>query len=364
MKEAIRKPMPKPKEIVVPGKAPMLFYKPEKYCQGLSLRKTQAAIQELRNVFQKRLCQNLSLVRASAPLFVEAGTGINDDLNGIERKASFTAKVDSTVLEVPNSLAKWKRMALAKYGFNSGEGIWTDMNAIRPDEQLTNIHSIYVDQWDWERVMIPEDRTIGFLQHIVKRIYGAMKDTEEIICNAFDIPPTLRADKIAFVTTEEAEERYPNLSRKEREHALAEMYGAVFLIGIGAALKDGEPHDGRAPDYDDWITATDRGKGLNGDILVWNPVLETSLELSSMGIRVDKDSLVEQLRIRNATDRLELSFHQMLMNDELPQTVGGGIGQSRYCMQVLRKAHIGEVQSSYWPKEMREEVAKHNIHLL
>lgn len=333
----------------------MKLFVPEGYRTTLELRRTEEAIPRIKSFFERSLAENLRLERASAPLFVRKGRGINDDLNGVERKVTFGIMDGEMEVEVPNSLAKWKRMALARYGLGHGEGIWTDGNYIRPDEPLDNLHSAYVDQWDWERVMNRAERTVEFLVSVVDAIYEAMKRVERMIEDRYGIAPVL-PQKISYVTTHELEEIHPHLSRKERESAAAKEAGALFLMKIGWPLKDGKPHDGRAPDYDDWE--------LNGDILVWNPVLEAGFELSSMGIRVDKDSLVSQLREAGAMDRLELEFHRMLMDNQLPLSVGGGIGQSRLCMFLLRKAHIGEVQASEWPEEMLLELERRGIKLL
>ena len=331
----------------------------------LDLRQTEKAIRTIKEFFQTNLAEALSLSRVSAPLFVLADTGINDNLNGVERPVSFPIKgMNERRAEIVQSLAKWKRMALADYGFNVGEGLYTDMNAIRPDEVLDEIHSIYVDQWDWERVMRPDERNLNFLCWVVERIYEVICRTEQYIAAIHPcIKPTL-PDKIRFVHSVELEKRWPDLPPRERENQIAKELGAVFIIGIGAKLSNGEPHDGRAPDYDDWITPTERGPGLNGDIFVWNPVLNRGFELSSMGIRVNADTLKQQLAIRGAEDRLNLLFHKRLLAGELPQTIGGGIGQSRLCMFFLRKAHVGEVQSSIWPEESRDELRRRGIVLL
>ena len=339
---------------------------PKGYKPLLDLKETEKAIKLTKDVFELNLSSELKLRRVTAPLFVLKGTGINDDLNGVERKVSFPIKdMDEHVAEVVNSLAKWKRMALADYNIQQGYGIYTDMNAIRPDEELDNLHSLYVDQWDWERVMQPSERNLDFLKFIVRRIYEAIKRTEYVIFEHFkQITPVL-PDNITFVHTEEMQKTYPDLSPKERETKYAEKYGAIFVIGIGGVLPDGKKHDGRAPDYDDWNTQTINSfKGLNGDIILWNPVLNMAFEVSSMGIRVDKNSLLEQLSIEGAEDRKELLFHKRLLNDELPQSVGGGIGQSRLCMFLLRKAHIGEIQSTIWPKDMIDECSRNNIFLV
>jgi aspartate--ammonia ligase len=331
----------------------------------LDLRQTERAIRTIKEFFQTNLADALNLLRVSAPLFVLADTGINDNLNGVERPISFPIKgMNDRRAEIVQSLAKWKRMALADYGFKVDEGIYTDMNAIRPDEMLDDIHSIYVDQWDWERVMRPDQRNLSFLCWIVERIYEVIRRTEHHIAS---IHPTIRPtlpDKIQFVHSIELEKRWPDLTPRERENQIAKELGAVFIIGIGAKLTNGDPHDGRAPDYDDWITPTDRGPGLNGDIFVWNTILNRGFELSSMGIRVNADTLRQQLAIRGAENRLTLLFHRRLLANELPQTVGGGIGQSRLCMFFLRKAHVGEVQCSIWPEEMRLELKRQNVSLL
>lgn len=331
----------------------------------LDLRQTEKAIRTVKEFFQTNLADALNLLRVSAPLFVLADTGINDNLNGVERPVSFPIKsMNERRAEVVQSLAKWKRMALADYGFGPGEGLYTDMNAMRPDEVLDDIHSIYVDQWDWERVMRPEERSLSFLYWVVDRIYEVIWRTEQHIAAIHPcIKPSL-PDKIQFVHSTELEKRWPDISPRQRENQIAKELGAVFIIGIGAKLSNGEPHDGRAPDYDDWITPTERGPGLNGDIFVWNPVLNRGFELSSMGIRVNAETLKQQLAIRGAEDRLNLLFHKRLLSGELPQTVGGGIGQSRLCMFFLRKAHVGEVQASIWPEEMREQLKRQNIVLL
>lgn len=342
-----------------------MAYQSFTYRPLLDLRETERAIRKIKEFFQIHLAEALCLQRVSAPLFVLADTGINDNLNGIERPVSFPIKgLNDQRAEIVQSLAKWKRMALADYGFAPGEGIYTDMNAIRPDEVLDDIHSIYVDQWDWERVMLPEQRTLSFLREIVEKIYGVICRTEQYISSEYTAIRPALPSRIEFVHTAELYRRFPDLSPREREDRICREYGAVFLIGIGAALPDGKPHDGRAPDYDDWITPTELGPGLNGDIFVWNPVLERSFELSSMGIRVNAESLRQQLSVRGCEDRLKLMFHGRLLAGELPQTIGGGLGQSRLCMFFLRKAHVGEVQASIWPEAMREELKKRNIVLL
>jgi aspartate--ammonia ligase len=294
------------------------------------------------------------------------GTGINDDLNGIERPVAFPVKeLDDRVAEIVQSLAKWKRMALADLEIDPGYGIYTDMNAIRPDEELTNIHSLYVDQWDWEKIIVTDERNLDFLKKVVRKIYTVLLRAEfHVYENYPQIKPIL-PEEITFIHTEELEAKYPNLSSKDRENAIAKEFGAVFIIGIGGELPSGKIHDGRAPDYDDWTTETVNGyKGLNGDIVIWNPVLQSSFEISSMGIRVDKEVLLHQLKLTNTENRKELLWHKRLLNDEFPLSIGGGIGQSRICMYFLRKAHIGEIQSSIWPDEMYAQCRKHNIHLV
>jgi aspartate--ammonia ligase len=339
---------------------------PKNYKSQLDLNQTEKAIKLVKDTFQQQLSAELNLRRVTAPLFVLKGTGINDDLNGTERKVAFPIKdMDDSFAEVVNSLAKWKRMALADYCIPHGNGIYTDMNAIRPDEEFSNIHSLYVDQWDWERVIAQKDRTVDFLKYIVRKIYEALKRTEYVVYENYNsIKPFLPHD-ITFLHTEELLREYPHLPPREREHEAAKKYGAIFVIGIGGMLANGEQHDGRAPDYDDWTTETINGfKGLNGDIILWNPVLETAFEISSMGIRVDKDALLRQLDICGVPERTEMQFHKRLINNELPLSIGGGIGQSRICMFYLRKAHIGEVQASIWPADLLEQCRKNNIFLL
>lgn len=330
----------------------------------LDLRQTERAIRAIKEYFQTNLAEALNLLRVSAPLFVLADTGLNDNLNGIEQPVSFAIKgMGGQRAEIVQSLAKWKRMALADYGFGPGEGLYTDMNAIRPDEVIDPVHSIYVDQWDWERVMGAGERNLEFLCDIVERIYNVIVRTDRHMCEKYGFEAML-PEKIHFIHTRELAERYPDLSRREREHAITQKYRAVFIIGIGADLPDGQPHDGRAPDYDDWTTPSPRGPGLNGDIFVWNSVLGQSFELSSMGIRVDAASLKRQLAIRGMEERLGLPFHKRLLAGELPQTIGGGLGQSRLCMLFLRKQHIGEVQCSIWPAEMRRALQREGATLL
>jgi aspartate--ammonia ligase len=344
----------------------MKLFIPENYRSVLDVNQTEKAIKLVKDYFQQDLSSELRLRRITAPLFVKKGTGINDDLNGIERPVSFPIKeLDDSVAEIVQSLAKWKRLALADLNVEKGYGIYTDMNAIRPDEELSNIHSLYVDQWDWERVMSREERNLDFLKYIVCKIFSVLKRTEYQVFEHYpEIKPML-PEEITFIHTEELLERYPNLTVKERENAAAKQYGAIFIIGIGGYMPNGEIHDGRAPDYDDWTTPTVNGfNGLNGDIVIWNPVLQSAFEISSMGIRVDADALIKQLDIRGLSDRKNLMWHQKLLNGELPLSFGGGIGQSRLCMYFLRKAHIGEIQSSIWPDEMIDICSRNNIFLL
>ena len=339
---------------------------PKNYDPILSLKETERAIKMVKDFFESNLAAELKLRRVTAPLFVQRGTGINDDLNGIERPVSFEVKdMEGTVAEIVHSLAKWKRMMLADYEIANSYGLYTDMNALRPDEELDNIHSIYVDQWDWEKILLPADRNLSYLKAIVRRIYSVIKRTEFIVYeNHPEIIPSL-PDDIYFIHAEELLERYPDLNPKEREHEIAREYKAVFIIGIGSELANGTAHDGRAPDYDDWSTETEKGfKGLNGDIVVWNPILEIAFELSSMGIRVDKSALLKQLEIQGKNERKELLFHKRLLAGEYPESVGGGIGQSRLCMYFLRKAHIGEVQASLWPGQMHDHCRKSGIILM
>ena len=328
----------------------------EKYVSKLDVLETQKAIRLLRHKFEENLCNALNLTRASAPLFVTKGSGLNDDLNGVERPVSFDILQTGEVVEVVHSLAKWKRQALKKYGFAMHSGLYTDMNAIRRDEICDNIHSLYVDQWDWEKVISKEDRNEQYLKDTVKSIYTAFLNTADLIEKEYPVLKNYFPKEITFISTLELEEMYPDLSPKERENAISEKYGAVFLMKIGSKLKSGKKHDGRAPDYDDW--------NLNGDILIYNRVTKASFEISSMGIRVDKESLLYQLKEENAEDRLNLPFHKALINGELPYTIGGGIGQSRLCMLLLQKAHIGEVHCSVWPKEEIEKCKEQGIELL
>lgn len=339
---------------------------PTGYEPLMDVKQTEKAIKLVKDTFQQNLSSELKLRRITAPLFVMKGTGINDDLSGTERAVSFPVKhMGDAHAELVHSLAKWKRMMLADLEIPHSYGIYTDMNAIRADEDLDNIHSLYVDQWDWERHISDSERNLAFLKQIVRKIFEAMKRTEYLIHEAFpNILPTL-PDEITFIHTEELLKRYPTLSPSQREYAITKEHGAVFLIGIGHRLSDGQKHDNRAPDYDDWITESEIGmNGLNGDLLVWNDILERSFELSSMGIRVNRDSLLKQLEIENCTNRTELYWHQRLLNNEMPLSIGGGIGQSRLCMYYLKKAHIGEVQASVWDTEMIEKCKAANIFLL
>ena len=328
----------------------------EGYRSTLSLRETQKAIKFVKDTFQKDLKNALGLERISAPLFVEKGSGINDDLNGVERKVEFDIKESGQYAEVVQSLAKWKRMALKEYGFSVGEGLYTDMSAIRRDDDMDNLHSIYVDQWDWEKVISREDRTVEYLKDTVRKIVSAVYDTK---CAVRKLYPTLKNEiekDVFFITSQELEDMYPALTSKEREAAIVKEHKTVFIIGIGYELKSGKKHDGRAPDYDDWT--------LNGDLLFWCDVLDMPIEISSMGIRVDADALKTQLAHAGAEDRMKYPYHKGIASGELPLTVGGGIGQSRLCLLLLEKLHVGEVQSSIWPEETRKELAARGINLL
>jgi len=329
---------------------------PKDYNPVLNLRDTEIAIKLVKDFFERELARALNLTRVSAPIMVTPESGLNDNLNGVERPVAFDVLETGRQVEIVHSLAKWKRQALKTYGFQSGEGLYTDMNAIRRDEITDNIHSIFVDQWDWERIMAPGERNEEFLRAIVQRIYMTFRKTEGYVCAHYPhIKPEL-PDEITFVTTQELEDRYPDLTPREREYRAARKYGAVFLMQVGGELKSGAIHDGRAPDYDDW--------NLNGDILLYDPLLDVSLEVSSMGIRVDPEALRRQLKIRGCEERAELPFQKALLAGELPQTIGGGIGQSRMCVYFLRKAHVGEVQASIWPEEVQEACRKANIPLL
>ena len=339
---------------------------PRGYRPLLGVKETEHAIKALKDFIEMNLATELNLTRVTAPLFVKGGTGINDDLNGIEKPVAFAVKDMAGVrAEIVQSLAKWKRMMLGELGFESGYGLYTDMNALRPDETLDNTHSIYVDQWDWERVITPAERNLEFLEKIVRKLYSILKRAEHFTFERHSaIHPALPAD-ITFIHAEELRARFPGLSPKQREHRLLRECGAAFILGIGGELADGTIHDGRAPDYDDWSTPTGKGRrGLNGDIFVWNPVLRTAFELSSMGIRVDKPTLRRQLKIRGCPGRIHLLWHRKLLNNEMPLSIGGGIGQSRLCMYFLRKAHVGEIQASLWPDEMVNTCRRHHIPLL
>lgn len=331
--------------------------KPIDYKPLLSTMKTEQGIKLIKDFFQQNISTELRLRRVTAPLFVLKGLGINDDLNGVERPVTFPIKdLGDAKAEVVHSLAKWKRLTLAEYKIEPGYGIYTDMNAIRADEELDNLHSLYVDQWDWEAVITDKQRTIPFLKNVVERIYAAIRRTEFLACETYPELKPFLPEKITFIHSQELLNLYPTLTPKEREDEICRKYGAVFIIGIGGKLSDGKKHDGRAPDYDDWSTMGDNGlAGLNGDILIWYPVLNRSFELSSMGIRVDKSALLKQLELEGKEDRMELYFHKKLLNGELPLSIGGGIGQSRLCMVMLHKAHIGEIQASIWPEDMRKE---------
>ena len=329
---------------------------PSSYDRKMSIRETELGVKTIKDMFEKKLAEALRLERVSAPLFVKSGTGLNDNLNGIERPVAFDLlEQPGSVYEIVHSLAKWKRMALRDYGFSAGEGLYTDMNAIRRDEMTDNLHSIYVDQWDWELVIEKKDRNDAFLRDIVRKIYSVVKAAENEVSERFGTKKKL-PDEISFFSTFELEERYPDLTGKQREHAIAKEYGAVFISQIGGKLKNGGKHDGRAPDYDDWT--------LNGDIVLYYPLLDCPFEISSMGIRVDEEALLSQLREEGCLDRAELPFQKALLEGNLPYTIGGGIGQSRLCMFLLDCAHIGEVQSSVWPAADVEICREHGIKLL
>ncbi|MCI6550673.1 MAG: aspartate--ammonia ligase [Prevotella sp.] len=339
---------------------------PVGYKALLDMRQTEQGIKLIKEFFQQNLSTELRLRRVTAPLFVLKGLGINDDLNGIERPVTFPIKdLGDAQAEVVHSLAKWKRLTLAEYEIEPGYGVYTDMNAIRADEELDNLHSLYVDQWDWEAVITREQRTLAFLKDIVRRIYAAILRTEYLACETYPQLRPFLPHEIHFVHSEDLLRMYPDKTPKEREDAICEKYGAVFLIGIGGRLSNGEKHDGRAPDYDDWSTVAENGQaGLNGDILIWYPVLGRSFELSSMGIRVDREALLRQLKIEGMEEREKLYFHQQLLNGRLPLSIGGGIGQSRLSMVMLHKAHIGEIQASIWPDDMREECERLGMPLI
>ena len=339
---------------------------PKKYKLKLLPETTEIAIKEIKNHFQELLFERLNLRRVTAPLFVETGTGINDDLNGVEKPVSFNVSaMGGRKMEIVHSLAKWKRVKLAEYDIAPGYGLYTDMNAIRADEELDNLHSLYVDQWDWERTITESDRNIEFLKYIVRTIYGCIRDLESMIYRQFPhIEPRL-PEEITFIHSEELRRQYPDLSAKQRETEAARHFGAVFIIGIGAPLGDGEPHDLRSPDYDDWSSPNSDGfLGLNGDIIVWDSVLGCPIELSSMGIRVDKDAMLRQLESKGCAERANLWFHRQLLDGKLPLSIGGGIGQSRLCMFLLQKAHIGEVQTSVWPEDQIKACADAGIPII
>ena len=330
---------------------------PEKYKSSVDLYRTQVLIKEIKDYFQINLANNLNLKRVSAPLFVSAKSGLNDNLNGVEKPVSFNLpEADNEKMEIVHSLAKWKRYALMKYKFNVHEGLYTDMNAIRASEIPDNTHSFYVDQWDWELIINKEDRNVNYLKHTVEIIYRTLKSLDEYLCSLIPTRRKLLANQITFLTSQELLDRYPDKDAKERERLAVKEYGSVFLSQIGTILSNGQKHDNRAPDYDDWL--------LNGDILVYDPVLDDVLELSSMGIRVDSNRLNEQLKQSGNLDRLKYDYHRMLLDGKLPLTIGGGIGQSRLCMFFLQKAHIGEVQVSYWPEDQRKILANKGIQLL
>jgi aspartate--ammonia ligase len=340
--------------------------KPKNYKAELDLKQTEQGIKLIKDFFQQNLSTELRLRRVTAPLFVLKGLGINDDLNGVERAVTFPIKdLGDQLAEVVHSLAKWKRLTLSEYKIEQGYGIYTDMNAIRADEELDNLHSLYVDQWDWEAVMAKDERNIEFLKSIVRRIYCTILRTEYLTCETYPQLKPFLPREIHFVHSEELIQMYPGKTPKEREDAIAKKYGAVFIMGIGGKLSDGKKHDGRAPDYDDWTTPNSDGfLGLNGDILIWYPILDRSIELSSMGIRVDKEALLRQLALEGKEERKELYFHKRLLEDKLPQSIGGGIGQSRLCMVLLHKAHVGEIQASIWPEEQRQECKKYGMYLI
>lgn len=337
---------------------------PESYKPTIVPEMSEDALKLIKDQFENDFSSALRLRRVTAPLFVAADTGINDNLNGIERPVSFGIKcMNDKKCEIVHSLAKWKRMKLGAYRIMPGYGLYTDMNALRPDEEeLDNLHSVYVDQWDWEKTIRPEDRNLKYLRKTVKTIYSVLKDMEEFVYKRFPHITPVLPDTITFIQSEDLLKEYPDLTPQERENKAAEKYGAIFIIGIGGALSNGVKHDGRAPDYDDWSTPTDDGYfGLNGDIIFWNPILKRSFEISSMGIRVDKAALLRQLEITGTMDRAELVFHKAILEDKIPLSIGGGIGQSRLCMFLLRMAHIGESQSSIWPEDVIKKCAENNI---
>ena len=330
---------------------------PKKYQASLDTKETEIAIKLIKDTFEKKLAEALNLTRVSAPLFVRPETGLNDNLNGVERPVSFDVKgIDGGSVEIVQSLAKWKRMALHKYNFALNTGLYTDMNAIRRDEDLDNLHSIYVDQWDWEKAIAKTDRTVDYLKNTVRQIYKALLETEQLVAEKYPAIGKQLPNEITFVTTQEIEDMWPNLTPKERENEIAKKYGAVFLMQIGGKLKSGIKHDGRSPDYDDWQ--------LNGDIILWYETLDRAFEISSMGVRVDEDSLMKQLVLAQCENRQHLPFHQDILNKRLPYSIGGGIGQSRLCMYLLHRAHVGEVQTSIWPDDMIQTCSENNIFLL
>ena len=339
------------------------MFLPENYKPLLGQHETEKAIKAAKDIFERELSGALKLSRVTSPLFVPSGSGINDDLNGVESPVSFTVKnLGGEKMEIIQSLAKWKRMALADYAVKPGRGIYTDMNALRPDDDIDEIHSIYVDQWDWEKVIDKKERNLDYLRKTVRSIYSAIKRTAFLLEEDFRVLHDTLPEEITFIHTEDAAEMYPDSTPQERERKLAERYGAIFLIGIGYG---NPPHSGRAPDYDDWSTETEDGKhGLNGDIIVWDTVRCNSLELSSMGIRVNEEALLRQLAIRGCEERKDLYWHKRLLGGEYPETIGGGIGQSRLCMFLLHKAHIGEVQASVWQEDARKEARAHGFNLL
>lgn len=339
---------------------------PNKYRQKLLPETTEVAIKMVKDAFQTTLARELKLRRVTAPLFLLTGTGLNDDLNGVEHAVSFTIDaMGGRKAEVVHSLAKWKRYKLGAYDIAPGYGLYTDMNAIRTFEDLDNLHSLYVDQWDWEKTINESDRNLTYLKDTVKTIYRTLREVEEMVYEKFPHITPVLPEELTFIHAEELAKKYPGITPKEREAQAAKEHGAIFIIGIGDKLSDGEPHDGRAPDYDDWISPNEEGyNGLNGDLILWNPVLEIPFEISSMGIRVSPESLRKQLEVRGCPEKADLNFHKMLLNGELPYSIGGGIGQSRLCMFLLRKAHIGEVQASIWPEDQIKKCAEAGINLL
>ena len=329
---------------------------PEGYVNEFTILETEIAIKKIKDLFQKTLAEKLKLTRVSAPLFVKTDSGLNDGLNGVERPVAFDMKDSGDNLEIVQSLAKWKRLALKRYGVEAGKGIYADMNAIRRDEDLDNTHSIYVDQWDWEKVLTKETRNVETLKETVRKIFSVFKKTQNMLAEKYEKAEKFLPEEVTFVTSQELEDLYPELTPEERENVYAKEKGAIFITQIGKTLRSGKKHDNRAPDYDDWE--------LNGDLILWNPVLDSALELSSMGIRVDEKSLAHQLQVANAEHRKSLDYHQMLLRGELPLTIGGGIGQSRICMLLMQKAHIGEVQASIWTDDMLQLCEENGIQLL